>query len=348
MDFVRQNGLSLLADLELAQAPFLEGMEPFTLRPIDALLIQGTRDVLFNMQASVDNYRYLKMAGGDVRMMTNQSGHMNPLANQADGSNSCGAVDMFSSIRRWLDVKLRGAADSVLDEVPEICLSLDDERSVIVDAIPGESETTDQLMAVDQVWRPFDIRIGNLRGAQECQTVYEVPADTTQVLAGIPRLRDFTVQGGIIGGGGAAYLGLCLKRGGQTLLIDDMLTTFAPQFQSFSELVGVGEVLKAGDRVGVMAFKAQEQMNFLTTATLGQVTELLVDTIIPGAGLDETLLGDLLNPLQGILSAVNGNAYTVRGEVRLPIFATDLVSYRVGSEPPFSRNDGPFNQYPLQ
>lgn len=348
LDFVRQNGLSLLAHLELAQAPFLEGMEPFTLRPIDALLIQGTRDVLFNMQASVDNYRYLKMAGGDVRMMTNQSGHMNPLANQADGSTSCGAVDMFSSIRRWLDVKLRGAADSVLDEVPEICLSLDDERSVIVDAIPGESETSDQLMAVDQVWRPFDIRIGNLRGAQECQTVYEVPADTTQVLAGIPRLRDFTVQGGIIGGGGAAYLGLCLKRGGQTLLIDDMLTTFAPQFQSFSELVGVGEVLKAGDRVGVMAFKAQEQMNFLTTATLGQVTELLVDTIIPGSGLDETLLGDLLNPLQGILSAVNGNAYTVRGEVRLPIFATDLVSYRVGSEPPFSRNDGPFNQYRLQ
>ncbi|OJT00007.1 hypothetical protein BEE62_07805 [Marinobacter nauticus] len=348
LDFVRQNGLSLLADLELAQAPFLEGMEPFTLRPIDALLIQGTRDVLFNMQASVDNYRYLKMAGGDVRMMTNQSGHMNPLANQADGSTSCGAVDMFSSIRRWLDVKLRGAADSVLDEVPEICLSLDDERSVIVDAIPGESETSDQHMAVDKVWRPFDIRIGNLRGAQECQTVYEVPADTTQVLAGIPRLRDFTVQGGIIGGGGAAYLGLCLKRGGQTLLIDDMLTTFAPQFQSFSELVGVGEVLKAGDRVGVMAFKAQEQMNFLTTATLGQVTELLVDTIIPGAGLDETLLGDLLNPIQGILSAVNGNAYTVRGEVRLPIFATDLVSYRVGSEPPFSRNDGPFNQYRLQ
>jgi len=348
LEFVRQNGLSFFGDLQLAEQPFLAGEKPFELRPIDAFLIQGTRDVLFNAQASADNFRYLSLAGGDVRMMTNQSGHINPLANQVDGSTSCGNVDMFDSIRRWLDVKLRGADQSVLNEIPRLCLSLDDERGVIVDALPGETEETDALMGVDNSWKPFEVQIGNLRGPQACEVVYEVPSDTTQVLAGIPRLRDFSVQGGIVGGGGAAYLGLCLERGGQTFLIDDMLTNFAPQFQSFSQLVGVGEVLKSGDKVGVMAFKAQEQMNFLTTATLGQVSELLVDTIVPGEGLDETLLGDILDPLQILIGAVNTNAYTVRGEVRLPIFDADLASYREGAEPPFSNLMGPFNQFSLQ
>ncbi|WP_305967543.1 CocE/NonD family hydrolase [Marinobacter salsuginis] len=348
LEFVRQNGLSFFADLQLAEQPYLAGEKPFELRPVDAFLIQGTRDVLFNAQAAFDNYRYLRMAGGDVRLMTNQSGHMNPLANQVDGATSCGNVDMFDSIRRWLDVKLRGADEDVLEEIPRLCLSLDDDRGVILDAIPGESSSTDLQMNVDRAWRPFDIRIGNLRGPQKCEVVYEVPSDTTQVLAGIPRLRDFSVQGGIVGGGGAAYLGLCLQRGGQTLLIDDMLTTFAPQFRSFSELVGVGEVLKAGDKVGIMAFKAQEQMNFLTTATLGQVSELLLDTIVPGQGLEETLLGDVLDPLQSLLSAVNTNAYTVRGEIRLPIFAAEAASYRTGAEPPFSEQVDRFNQFPLQ
>jgi ABC-2 type transport system ATP-binding protein len=348
LNFVRQNGLSFFSDLELAQKPYIEGQAPFELRPIDALLIQGTRDVLFNMQAAKDNYRYLSQAGGDVRMMSNQSGHMNPLANQPDGSTACGDIDMFESIRRWMDVKLRGADAGALDEVPKLCLSLDDDRGVIVDSIPGESAVSDMAMGVDQSWRPFDIRIGNLRGSEKCKVLYEVPADTTKVLAGTPLLRDFTVQGGIIGGGGAAYLGLCVKRGSKTILVDDMLTTFAPQFQSFSELAGVGEVLKAGDRVGVIAYKAHEQMNFLTTATIGQATELLVDTIVPGDGVDGTLLGDILAPLQVLLSAVNFNAYTVTGEIRLPVFNTGAVSYREGTEPPFMDAIGPYNQFPIQ
>lgn len=348
LNFVRQNGLSYFSDLELAKKPYLDGQAPFELRPIDALLIQGSRDVLFNMQAATDNYRYLSLAGGDVRLMSNQSGHMNPLANQPDGSTACGNVDMFESIRRWMDVKLRGADVAVLNEVPRLCLSLDDDRGVIVDSVPGESAQADIALGTDQAWRPFDIRIGNLRGSQKCQIVYEVPTDTTEVLTGIPLLRDFTVQGGIIGGGGAAYLGLCVKRGTNTILVDDMLTTFAPQFQSFSELAGVGEVLKAGDRVGVMAFKAQEQMNFLTTATVGQVSELLVDTIIPGNGVDGTLLGDILAPLQRVLSAVNFNAYTARGEIRLPVFNAKAVSYRKGSEPPFMDPVGPYNQFPIR
>lgn len=348
LQFVRQNGLSFFADLETTQRPFLSGQEPFVMRPVDTLLIQGTRDVLFNAQASTDNFRYLTSAGGDVRMLTNQSGHMNPLANQVDGSTSCGNVDMFDSIRRWLDVKLRSADEAVLDEIPRLCLSLDNERGLIVDALPGEDAETDSTMGVDDAWRPFSIDIGNLRGPQRCEIVYEVPADTTQVLAGTPKLRDFTVQGGILGGGGAAYLGFCLQRDGRTLLIDDMLTTFAPQFLSASELVGVGEVLHAGDKVGVMAFKAQEQMNFLTTATLGQVSELLVDTLIPGPAIGETPIGDLLDPLQVLLGAINANAYTAQGEIKLPIMDAGLASYRNGSEPASSEVMGPFNQFSLQ
>ena len=83
-----QNGLHYLKSLEVAQQPFREGDAPFQLRPTDTLLIQGNRDVLFPLQEAINNYHYLKIAGGDVRLLSNQSGYMNPLANQVDGTTS--------------------------------------------------------------------------------------------------------------------------------------------------------------------------------------------------------------------------------------------------------------------
>ena len=344
LKFMSQNGLHYLKSLEVAQQPFREGDAPFRLRPIDTLLIQGNRDVLFPLQEAINNYHYLKIAGGDVRLLSNQSGHMNPLANQVDGTTSCGGVDMFKAIRIWFDVKLRGADESLLEQIPGVCITLDNEKALIADEVPGLNFEADQAMGLDQTWRSFHMDIGALRGAQECQTIYDVPAGERKVLAGIPRLRDFKVNGDLVGGLGVAYMGVCVVRDGQTLLVDDMLTGFIPGDYPNHELVAVGEALRPGDKVGVMAFKSQENMNFMSTATVGQVTELLLNGFSPGSGLPGSTVQGLLEPLQGLLSSVIVNAYTVSGEIQLPVLESELLSQRTAD--PYYGTPENFNQQP--
>ena len=344
MKFMSQNGLHYLKSLEVAQQPFREGEAPFRLRPIDTLLIQGNRDVLFPLQEAINNYHYLKIAGGDVRLLSNQSGHMNPLANQVDGTTSCGGVDMFKAIRIWFDVKLRGADESLLEQIPGVCITLDNEKALIAEEVPGLDFQADQAMGMDQAWRSFNVTIGALRGSEKCQALYQVPEGERKVLAGIPRLRDFKVKGDLIGGLGVAYMGVCIVRGGQTLLVDDMLTGFIPGDYPNHELVAVGEALRPGDRVGVMAFKSQENMNFMSAATVGQLTELLLNGFSPGSGLPGSTVQGLLDPLQGLLSSIILNAYTVAGEIQLPVLEAELLSLRTLD--PYYGTPENFNQQP--
>ena len=342
--FMSQNGLHYLKNLEVSQKPYRDGEKPFKLRPIDSLLIQGNRDVLFPLQEAVDNYHYLKLAGGDVRLLSNQSGHMNPLANQVDGTTSCGGVDMFAAIRTWFDVKLRGADESLLDRIPGVCITLDNEKALIAEEVPGLNYEADKLMGVNDQWRSFSMSIGMARGPQKCEAVYEVPAGERKVLAGIPKLRDFKVKGDLIGGLGVSYMGVCLIRDGQTMLVDDMVTGFVPGDYPNHELIAVGEALRPGDQIGLMAFKSKEHMNFMSTATIGQVTELLLNGFSAGSGMSGAAVQGLIDPLQTLLSGVFVNAYTVSGEVRLPILESELLSQRTPDVYYGAREN--FNQVP--
>lgn len=342
--FMSQNGLHYLKNLEVSQQAYREGQEPFVLRPVDTLLIQGNRDVLFPLQDAIDNYHYLDIAGGDVRLISNQSGHMNPLANQVDGTTSCGGVDMFAATRLWFDVKLRGADESLLERIPNVCLTLDNDKALIADDVPGLDYEADKRMGVDDQWRSFSMGIGMLRGPKKCNTVYEVPEGKRKVLAGIPKLRDFKVNGDLIGGLGVAYMGMCIIRDGQTSLIDDMVTGFIPGDYPDHELVAVGEALRPGDQVGVMAFKSNEHMNFVSAATAGQVTELLLNGFTPGSGLSGAAVQNILDSLQGSLTGAIVNAYTVSGEVRLPMLESELLSQRVPD--PYYGDPESFNQLP--
>src|SRR5690606_14102103 len=53
---------------------------PGPIPAVDALITQGFKDTLFNFNDGLRNYECMKARGGDVRLLTHQSGHILPLS----------------------------------------------------------------------------------------------------------------------------------------------------------------------------------------------------------------------------------------------------------------------------
>src|SRR5699024_6314306 len=47
--------------------------------PVDVMIWQGFKDTLFNVTEALDNFDCFRARGGDVRLLTHQSGHILPL-----------------------------------------------------------------------------------------------------------------------------------------------------------------------------------------------------------------------------------------------------------------------------
>lgn len=99
---------------------------------VDALLMQGMHDVLFNVNESYANYRCLSRAGGDVRFMTYQFGHVLPLSPDGlqavpgigEETRNCGRYSAAKAELAWLQAKLQDKPE-LLDGIPKLCISLD-------------------------------------------------------------------------------------------------------------------------------------------------------------------------------------------------------------------------------
>jgi ABC-2 type transport system ATP-binding protein len=215
---------------------------PSSRRAMPALFLQGNRDVLFNLTDAYFNYRYFKDAGGDVRLLTTEGGHMNPLVQQIEGTANCGGVIGVDAILAWFDEKLKGAHSATFAAIPQVCIS------VTPTPAAGAAPANGALSAV----RLADVPVGSLTGAGA------VPAVAATLQASVPALSggtpvfvkvlDITVPGGatapvlagiptadrinISAGTGSlltpvAYVGVGIVRGGSTILVDDMVTAFA-------------------------------------------------------------------------------------------------------------------------
>jgi glycerophosphoryl diester phosphodiesterase len=117
--------------------------------PVDVLLSQGFRDNLFNFNEAWWNYQCARVRGGDVRLLTHQSGHIlnlggltgqpippgTPLDVQVDNRNqNCGALNRGAATLAWFNEKLRGANAAPLDATDgnRLCLSLSDNDAIFV------------------------------------------------------------------------------------------------------------------------------------------------------------------------------------------------------------------------
>ncbi len=128
---------------------------------VDILFSQGVRDTLFNLNEAWRNFEAYGSLGGDVRLLTHESGHILPVSTSAvpgleaaldpvselgvfvppevqapGGAASCGALDRNSATLAFFNEKLkRKPADARIAQLSDsICFSLDAQHSVYIPA----------------------------------------------------------------------------------------------------------------------------------------------------------------------------------------------------------------------
>jgi len=193
---------------------------PRTPYPVDVLMFQGMRDSLFPFNEAAENYRILKAAGGDVRLLTYPFSHhylapnvgliQETLANltfyggelptlasgDLNALAKCGDIGVNQAAVAWFNEKLlgRGDADNVITTGQQICYTL-----APGDAISAPEITiggTSFQVGFDALGNPLPASV--LLGAAGL-TPTVVPLTTVEseaVIAGIPT-ADLSVSTGL-------------------------------------------------------------------------------------------------------------------------------------------------------
>lgn len=285
----------------------------FTMRPVDTLLVQGNRDILFNFNQGYENYRFLNsLSGSDVRLMTMENGHsirqtrMNPGSQGALGPSSCGPLDSLDSVRAWFDLKLRGMASAEALLPSEVCISLDNTTAANLTEVPVAASSNTafdgfELTIPSTAITAMQTNIGGVDGGTFIPLDNAIVGDDF-VLAGVP-MAQLTVTAADaaaeLNGGPAAFIGVGINRDGSIILADDQVQPLraTPEVMDNTvelPLVGIGENLLDGDQVGVLIYG-----NF--------------DIYETGTGSAPMNFG-------------TNNRYNIEGTVRLPIVQAATVS----------------------
>jgi hypothetical protein len=275
VDLFYQHGTAYIKNKQQNNQPLVAGQPPFKLRAIPTLFLQGNRDSLFNMTEGYWNYIYLKAAGGDVRILTTEGGHMNPFAYQLEGSANCGKTDGVKSIFAWFDYQLKGIKSADFDAIPKVCISVADTPAA--STLPASAAVTLASFPVGSLTGTgaLPALLANGTASVTPQNVETMPAfvkvtDITAdgyVIAGIPTLDSITVAAGTPASliTPVAYVGVGINRGGTLILVDQVLSPFVMGTHTNNRnlkesdntkvlLPGVGEQLKKGDQVGLVFY----------------------------------------------------------------------------------------------
>lgn len=273
------------------------GGQPFEARAIPTLLLQGNRDVLFNMTETYWNWDFFRNAGdgsAEVAVITTEGGHMNPLPGsgqpengqptaQTEGTANCGAVIGVDAIRAWFDFHLKGESTDAYDNLASVCISVADTASahtatpvgVLLDEMPlGQQVGAGAIAArLEQ----GSVTVTQADNAGVFLPIVTISGDG-QVLAGIPSIDQVDVIDGDdapIGDVDAvAHIGVGIQRDGTTILVDDQVTallqgthTSNPNVGNDKYLLpGIGEQLQDGDVVGLLFYQNHVQYSAVTGA----------------------------------------------------------------------------------
>ena len=252
-----------------------------TLRAVPALFLQGNRDVLFNLSEAYLNARYFGATGADVRVLSTEGGHMNPLANQTEGTANCGTVSGVGSILAWFDAKLKNKTSLVYGAIPKVCISVADTTGapaaaagVLLDRFPVGSLSG--AGAVPALQPTMTASVGPANFASPLFVPVTTIHGSGQVLAGVPRIAKISVAKST----GAvqtaiAFVGVGIVRGGNTILVDDQVTPFVEGDHTGNNgvpgtpvlLPAVGEQLQDGDQVGLLFYSQQVQYSAVVSAS---------------------------------------------------------------------------------
>ena len=225
------------------------------------------------------NAKYFLEAGGsgDVRVLTTEGGHMNPFAGQKEGQANCGSFKGPELIFVWFDRQLKGINSDAYSSIPKVCISVADtpgtnaltpDVGVTLASFPvGSLSGTGALPAL-LASGSAAVNPSNVENNPAFVKLADIAADGF-VLAGIPSIDSLTVAEGTPGSAitPVAFVGVGIVRGGMTILVDQQISPFIEGTHTNNVnlgesdntkvlLPGVGEMLKAGDQVGLVFYCA--------------------------------------------------------------------------------------------
>jgi ABC-2 type transport system ATP-binding protein len=233
---------------------------------VNALLFQGMRDTLFNFNEGYANYECLRSEGGDVRLLSYQSGHNAahlvpdpgeaylPPGNVFDGR--CGTLHLLTAMRAFLDQYLKGIPGGA-DSVPmKPCLSIAKDDAVLVSQVmtkrSGGATAVDvpatNVIAGTGLDQPVAVDLG-ISGAQG-----------SSVVAGIPHLQLKVHAAADSAGEPILFVGLGQKRNAAPDtwdLIDNQVLPLRGVGTFDVDLVGVAARLGAGEKLALLLYGRQ-------------------------------------------------------------------------------------------
>lgn len=273
-DFLRYHGERYFCD-EVPLSSDGRGKAPLTPAvhpgPVHAMFFQGMRDTLFDFNEALANYHCLRAAGGDVRLLTHETGHnavaggaldpgtvFQPVGN--DQWDRCGSVEPVGATLAFFEEHLRGHAGAASATIPErVCLSLSAGDAVqVAEVTVGTAGLAFSLPATIVDATP-----------EKTPTVADlgfVAGSDGGVLAGIPSIE--IVVNPLLPLAADAnrilYLGIGQQRAaypGIWDLVDNQVRPIRGTGAHFVDLVGIAERLEPGDRLALLIYSHQPQFD---------------------------------------------------------------------------------------
>ena len=241
---------------------------PATAPPkVNALVYIGVRDTLFNFNNGYENYKCLQRGGGDVRLLSYQTGHNaigavpDPYVSlyypaNDDMDSRCGSqLYQADAEMAWFDQYLKGIPGAAGKIPAQPCISLSLGDGVLVPTVPKLDDPASPAFTNYPV--SLTLQSGPPADVSMTQPVYTAPAAGALVL-GIPHLKVTLAEVAPVPGSlPIAFVGLCVthaKQSGPPDLVDNQVTPLRGAGTFDVDLVGGGIRLLAGD---TLAFCAQ-------------------------------------------------------------------------------------------
>lgn len=268
---------------------------------VDALLWQGPRDDLFNLNEAFRNYQCLRRAGGDVRLLTYNFGHhfLSPnlglieqsLANLAVPLDTqCGPIDKDAATLAWFNDKLLGIGDvdTVVTTGQNICFHLDTGDAVSLPQMPigGEEfpiELPGGLPVPVLIDNPLPVVVPLTTAGDGGAVLAGIPTASLTISRGDPVLDGFcqTETDPILRAGtcdSVVFVGVGVIKFGELIpllpeLIEEQVIPVRGLGSHEVELVGIAERVSAGDQIVLLVYGLQDA--FIVSASRDVSTPLV-------------------------------------------------------------------------
>nr|MBV6629596.1 hypothetical protein [Oceanococcus sp. HetDA_MAG_MS8] len=286
---------------------------------VDALIWQGPRDDLFNLNEAYRNYECLAKAGGDVRLLTYSFGHhfltpnlglalqaLNTLANPLN--TACGTISKDAAALAWFNDKLLGVGnvDDVLTTGQNMCLSLTEGDAVELPDMPigGENfpvELPGGLPVPVVIANPAPVVVPLTTAGDGSEVLAGIPTATFTLTRGDPILDEFCLEEsdpllrlGTCDATVFAGLGVIRLGSGELLpLVPDLIEEQVIPINGLGtheiEMVGVAERIQPGDQIVLLLYGLSDAF-IISTAR-----DVTVPVVFVSGEVQVPLQGDLPN-----------------------------------------------------